>query len=100
MCEGDQPARRQSLRAYLLGRTRCAARHRFAQLGEIGDGRAKLPRHCGRLERFGRHLRSEEHTSELQSLMRPSYAVFCLKNKKRTMQTTYNTLPSQTRIDI
>src|SRR3546814_6204677 len=30
-----------------------------------------------------RHLRSEEHTSELQSLMRSSYAVFCLK-KKRT----------------
>src|SRR3546814_1258633 len=28
--------------------------------------------------------RSEEHTSELQSLMRISYAVFCLKNKKHT----------------
>src|SRR3546814_6642038 len=28
--------------------------------------------------------RSEEHTSELQSLMRKSYAVFCLKNKKHT----------------
>src|SRR3546814_9250659 len=28
--------------------------------------------------------RSEEHTSELQSLMRTSYAVFCLKNKKHT----------------
>src|SRR3546814_3806932 len=28
--------------------------------------------------------RSEEHTSELQSLMRTSYAVFCLKKKKRT----------------
>src|SRR3546814_1147156 len=28
------------------------------------------------------HLRSEEHTSELQSLMRSSYAVFCLKKKK------------------
>src|SRR3546814_9681035 len=28
--------------------------------------------------------RSEEHTSELQSLMRSSYAVFCLKNKKKT----------------
>src|SRR3546814_5019946 len=27
------------------------------------------------------HLRSEEHTSELQSLMRISYAVFCLKKK-------------------
>src|SRR3546814_6237963 len=30
--------------------------------------------------------RSEEHTSELQSLMRISYAVFCLKKKKRTGQ--------------
>src|SRR3546814_1851420 len=30
--------------------------------------------------------RSEEHTSELQSLMRISYAVFCLKTKKRTLQ--------------
>src|SRR3546814_8377019 len=29
-------------------------------------------------------LRSEEHTSELQSLMRNSYAVFCLKKKKQT----------------
>src|SRR3546814_994288 len=29
------------------------------------------------------HARSEEHTSELQSLMRISYAVFCLKKKKR-----------------
>src|SRR3546814_8395540 len=29
--------------------------------------------------------RSEEHTSELQSLMRRSYAVFCLKQKKREM---------------
>src|SRR3546814_7620967 len=32
--------------------------------------------------------RSEEHTSELQSLMRISYAVFCLKKKTRTTQTT------------
>src|SRR3546814_9142130 len=31
-----------------------------------------------------RHIRSEEHTSELQSLMRISYAVFCLKKKKNT----------------
>src|SRR3546814_1086470 len=30
--------------------------------------------------------RSEEHTSELQSLMRISYAVFCLKNKKPTQK--------------
>src|SRR3546814_8837224 len=32
----------------------------------------------------GRDDRSEEHTSELQSLMRISYAVFCLKKKKKT----------------
>src|SRR3546814_4459075 len=31
--------------------------------------------------------RSEEHTSELQSLMRTSYAVFCLKQKKQTNYT-------------
>src|SRR3546814_943576 len=41
-----------------------------------------------RIELLGQHLvigqdqRSEEHTSELQSLMRISYAVFCLKKKK------------------
>src|SRR3546814_4439835 len=31
------------------------------------------------------HLRSEEHTSELQSLMRISYAVFCLKKKNKQL---------------
>src|SRR3546814_6310410 len=35
------------------------------------------------------YLRSEEHTSELQSLMRISYAVFCLK--KKNISTTQNT---------
>src|SRR3546814_1388409 len=51
-------------------------------------------RRCSRRSRRGRHsggrryrcgdngTRSEEHTSELQSLMRISYAVFCLKKKK------------------
>src|SRR3546814_1373982 len=33
-------------------------------------------------------MRSEEHTSELQSLMRISYAVFCLKKKNTDKQTT------------
>src|SRR3546814_10673204 len=46
---------------------------------------------CNRKQTFGwlshqgvatQRLRSEEHTSELQSLMRISYAVFCLKKKK------------------
>src|SRR3546814_6805945 len=41
--------------------------------------------HQGRLLREGtlEQIRSEEHTSELQSLMRISYAVFCLKKKKQ-----------------
>src|SRR3546814_6973726 len=36
--------------------------------------------------------RSEEHTSELQSLMRISYAVFCLKKKKQAKETTNITI--------
>src|SRR3546814_7464634 len=52
--------------------------HLADRLGETGHRR-----------RPGR-LRSEEHTSELQSLMRISYAVFCLKKKKPT--TLQNTL--------
>src|SRR3546814_2410352 len=36
-----------------------------------------------------RHDRSEEHTSELQSLMRISYAVFCLKKKTRTTEVVH-----------
>src|SRR3546814_10130241 len=39
--------------------------------------------------------RSEEHTSELQSLMRISYAVFCLKKKKKYKQTLNLTIFTQ-----
>src|SRR3546814_4479901 len=39
---------------------------------------------------YGSAGRSEEHTSELQSLMRISYAVFCLKKKKHTKKTENN----------
>src|SRR3546814_10280680 len=38
----------------------------------------------------GKVLRSEEHTSELQSLMRISYAVFCLKKKKKKKHNNNN----------
>src|SRR3546814_4335020 len=41
-----------------------------------------LDRQAGHLDQ----VRSEEHTSELQSLMRISYAVFCLKKKKHKIQ--------------
>src|SRR3546814_3886896 len=40
-------------------------------------------RGCSRCPSSRANRRSEEHTSELQSLMRISYAVFCLKKKKR-----------------
>src|SRR3546814_6657010 len=40
--------------------------------------------------RQAHHSRSEEHTSELQSLMRISYAVFCLKKKNNLNITNYN----------
>src|SRR3546814_8867984 len=40
--------------------------------------------------------RSEEHTSELQSLMRISYAVFCLKKKKQTRNRNNETLTKNT----
>src|SRR3546814_5589918 len=51
-----------------------AARHRTAQ-GPHPEG--------GAAAAFGRRHRSEEHTSELQSLMRISYAVLCLKKKNK-----------------
>src|SRR5213076_3470792 len=43
----------------------------------------------------GRRTRSEEHTSELQSLPTISYAVFCLKKKKNNNQQTHNIIKQQ-----
>src|SRR3546814_1730302 len=59
--------------------------HRRA--GAVGDHRQRHPGDPPGvlLRRVRDHQRSEEHTSELQSLMRLSYAVFCLK--KKTSQT-------------
>src|SRR3546814_1648089 len=46
-------------------------------------------------------VRSEEHTSELQSLMRISYAVFCLKKKKKNSEnTTPNLTPLSQKSDV
>src|SRR3546814_7756846 len=59
------------------------------------DVAAKPERPSRRAGSFGKDrnriatTRSEEHTSELQSLMRNSYAVFCLKKKKKTHTITY-----------
>src|SRR3546814_8026166 len=43
--------------------------------------------------------RSEEHTSELQSLMRISYAVFCLKKKKQINHITHTRKPTLQHVD-
>src|SRR3546814_6285250 len=64
----------------------CALVLQRAQTGRVGGTDVD-----GQIIRQGRHVaharriisRSEEHTSELQSLMRISYAVFCLKKKKK-----------------
>src|SRR3546814_9901558 len=67
---------------------RSAGHHRagVAHAQRHADGWQDLGRQrSGSLRpQFPAARRSEEHTSELQSLMRISYAVFCLKKKKRT----------------
>src|SRR3546814_3997070 len=47
-----------------------------------------------------RRRRSEEHTSELQSLMRISYAVFCLKKKMTKKEDKLNNTPNLTKQNI
>src|SRR3546814_1111359 len=50
------------------------------------DGRRQIEQRLQQPVDVGCRKRSEEHTSELQSLMRISYAVFCLKKKKKKKQ--------------
>src|SRR3546814_10516318 len=71
----------------------------YLELFHKGKGQTSLWRstqayHCFLLscremswDKLSNHSRSEEHTSELQSLMRISYAVFCLKKKNITTYT-------------
>src|SRR3546814_3934464 len=66
----------RSARAGNLGLGHVAGRHAVAGVGRVGIVDDAVPVVRGR-------QRSEEHTSELQSLMRISYAVFCLKKKKK-----------------
>src|SRR3546814_1008660 len=69
----------------------------YGQLPETSRGRASSFRIQGPRYRHFDYAddktlsRSEEHTSELQSLMRISYSVFCFKNKKTTSKTLQNT---------
>src|SRR3546814_7642784 len=51
------------------------------QIVPQADSGTEQDRHDGNMQAVDKAGRSEEHTSELQSLMRISYAVFCLKKK-------------------
>src|SRR3546814_6004673 len=62
-----------------------------AVVGHQHHGLAALVHFVDQAQHVRRALRSEEHTSELQSLMRISYAVFCLKKKKRQVETQTQT---------
>src|SRR3546814_6297052 len=75
-----------------LFRSLTATEGRQLPKGFLGASRAAVDRlargidrsaDLGAQRRHGNRDRSEEHTSELQSLMRISYAVFCLKKKKK-----------------
>src|SRR3546814_2644636 len=67
---------------------RCAKNERCLMLAEFSNDFRYAMRSLWRAPLFSLAvmalLRSEEHTSELQSLMRISYAVFCLKKKNNT----------------
>src|SRR3546814_5653588 len=70
---------RRGLRRRREGAARRARRDRHPEPADGGRGMSSFARTDTSL--MGRWWRSEEHTSELQSLMRISYAVFCLKKK-------------------
>src|SRR3546814_2621513 len=96
------------------------AHHAYRSRPLLSDGQSAADDHHGKARRtchdqpgllpglvpnpFGQHRRrridpasrSEEHTSELQSLMRISYAVFCLKKKKHTKKHKKNTSTEHT----
>src|SRR3546814_2818934 len=62
----------------------------FTEAARIPDPRRMIRGHARSAMTMNFVRRSEEHTSELQSLMRISYAVFCLKKKKNNKQQQHN----------
>src|SRR3546814_10841045 len=78
--EGDQPPGGEDGVAAAVRLARMGRLALEASLEEIAALVAVHDAHAGRL---ADDHRSEEHTSELQSLMRISYAVFCFKKKKK-----------------
>src|SRR3546814_7685662 len=108
-CDGESAGGQWRLARWRPRCAGCGSRDHWRRRGGVQRGA-----HCGRhgrardcsgslagaAELVGLDVRqrSEEHTSELQSLMRISYAVFCLKTK--TTNKTHTTLIHRTRINI
>src|SRR3546814_6153206 len=78
-------------KAHLLGRVARILLRNVEKSG-VGSGNQPDLDVCGL--RHGEFLRSEEHTSEPQSLMRILYAVFCLKKQKQAIEHRYITTTS------
>src|SRR3546814_4519296 len=89
-CDDAGAARRADGASHVL-----ACRRTGRSLFRAGVARSAVAVRAQSADAGGHPVRSEEHTSELQSLMRNSYAVFCLKKKKidnehiYTQQTTH-----------
>src|SRR3546814_8135507 len=81
----------RTLRKFRNARQRCIDRRPH----QIGHHQHREIQQIKRIRCIAEHLRSEEHTSELQSLMRISYAVFCLKKKNTTQKHTTTTKLTQ-----
>src|SRR3546814_8974706 len=95
VCSSDLPGQdgdraRRMLSHHTLDRVhpRPGARWRCRRSARACRGHLYVPRHARRGGQSVTLPRSEEHTSELQSLMRKSYAVFCLKKKITTENNT------------
>src|SRR3546814_1926499 len=84
----------RSLLAMVTPRCSWRVSHRHRAPGRLAGNWPQPPQ--GALPDQHPRRRSEEHTSELQSLMRTSYAVFCLKKKK--LQTKRNTHTQQIKL--
>src|SRR3546814_5242430 len=80
-------AAEESMDADIVVLNTCHIREKAAE--KVYSDIGRLKREDGTRPMIAVAGRSEEHTSELQSLMRISYAVFCLKKKKKTTNQTH-----------
>src|SRR3546814_2853855 len=100
ICDPPTPIDSINQKQALGTRQSIGAIQRFANgSGDVLECGLQVPKLDGRNQpaTAGKMQRSEEHTSELQSLMRISYAVFCLKKNKTQMRKQNNRHTSEQR---